>query len=66
MDARAVRVLLALQDRGPSELAKQAGVTRKTAYNWQQGRPVRPDTADRLTRALIEPAGSPDDPDKAA
>ncbi len=61
MDARAVRMILAAQDRGPSDLARQAGVTRKTVWAWQAGRPVRPETAERLTRALIEPVGGRDD-----
>lgn len=58
MDANAVRVLLALQDRGTGDLARQAGVARKTAWRWETGRTVAPETAERLMRALVEPAGA--------
>ncbi len=62
MDATAVRVVLALQGRGPGELAKQAGVTRKTVWRYASGRTVAPETAERLTRALIEPDRAPAEP----
>ncbi len=67
MDSRAVKATLAFQDRGPGELARQAGVARKTAWKWQTNpAAVTPEVNERLMRALIEPAGSPDDPGKAA
>ncbi len=58
MDGRAVRAILAMQDRGPGELARQAGVTYKTVWSWTAGRPVAPKTNERLMRALIDPAGA--------
>ncbi len=64
MDGRAVKAILAMQDRGPGELARQAGVTYKTVWSWTAGRPVAPRTNERLMRALIEPDRTPAAPAK--
>lgn len=60
MDARTVRVVLATQDRGVNDLARQAGVSRFTAWRWStvQADRVAPATAEKLTKALLEPSGT--------
>jgi DNA-binding transcriptional regulator YdaS (Cro superfamily) len=48
-------------------LAEELGVRPVTVYRWETGRTqIPPQQAERVLRALILPAGGPDDPDKAA
>ncbi len=62
-----IRVNRALQGRTRKALAEELGVRPVTVYRWETGRtPIPPQQAERVLRALILPAGSSDDPGKAA
>lgn len=63
MRTKTIRVILAMEEIGTPELARRAGVNRVTAWRWVAGHPdVSRETAERLTRALLGPAGIGDDP----
>lgn len=67
LDAVTIRVHKALAGVGTVELARRAGVSRYTAWRWEHNRPhVSPEVAERLTRALFQPAGTPADPGSKA
>ncbi len=59
VDTVSIRVNKALQGITTGELAKRAGVSRGTVRRWEtQCRTVSPETAERLTKALLEGNGS--------
>ncbi len=67
VDPTAIRVQMALSRTTVRELARRTGVSECTVWRWREHRPhVSPETAEKLTRALFQPAGRSDDPDKAA
>ncbi len=67
VDPTAIRVQMALSRTTVRELARRTGVSECTVWRWREHRPhVSPETAERLTRALFQPAGGPDVPDQAA
>jgi transcriptional regulator with XRE-family HTH domain len=62
-----IRINRALQGRTRKALAEELGVRPITVYRWETGRTqIPPQQAERVMRALIQSAGSPDDPGKAA
>ncbi len=67
VDPTAIRVQMALSRTTVRELARRTGVSECTVWRWREHRPhVSPETAEKLTRALFQPAGGPDAPDQAA
>ncbi len=55
MDTVTIRVNKALANVTTAELARRAGVSRQVVWRWENGLPkVSPETAEKLTRALLE------------
>ncbi len=59
MDTTTIRVLRAVRGISTTDVARLAGVSRCTAYRWEtHSKSVSPETAERLTKALLEGNGS--------
>ncbi len=59
VDPTAIRVQMALSRITVRELARRTGVSECTVWRWREHRPhVAPETAEKLTRALFQPAGT--------
>ncbi len=68
MDLLTLRIAMAVKDIDNVELARRVGVSQVSVWRWAHGKsPMTPENAIKVVRALYEqPAGGPDDPDKAA
>lgn len=60
--ATLLRVNRALQRRTVRSLAQEVGVEPITIWRWESGRsPIPPNQAEKVMRALLQPAGTGDD-----
>lgn len=63
MDQQSIRVLKAVKGLGTEDLARNAGVSRYSAWRWESGRhPVGTKVARKLEDALLGRNGTADAP----